>query len=88
MTDRFQLMVLPPHIEATVTYAAKVKRKGLYAARPGTGPVGETCGSCKHIVRAWNGRYRKCDLVRRLWTHGPGTDIKARSPACSKWEHE
>jgi hypothetical protein len=22
----------------------------------------------------------------RFWTHGPGTDIKAKSPACKHWE--
>lgn len=63
-----------------------VKHRGLYAALPGTGPDGETCGSCEHIARHPSGHYRKCALVRDRWTHGPGTDIKARSPACSKWE--
>jgi hypothetical protein len=24
--------------------------------------------------------------MRALWTHGPGTDIKASSPACAKFE--
>lgn len=85
MTDRFQLMVLPSHVETKAAGAYKPK-KGLYAAAPGTGPAGETCGSCKHCHRAWNGRYRKCELVRTLWTGGPGTDVKARSPACPKWE--
>lgn len=80
-----ELMIFPPHIEAQVTHAAKF-RKGLYAALPGTGPSEETCGSCKHCHRSYDGRFRKCDLVRRLWTHGPGTDIKARAPACNKWE--
>lgn len=85
--DRFQLMVLPAHIAANTTRAYKPK-KGMYAAAPGTGPDGETCGSCKHCHRSGDGRYRKCELVRRLWTHGPGTDIKARSAACSKWEKD
>lgn len=62
-----------------------------YAATPGTGPQGETCRSCKHYAhnRGSEGRskpYPKCGLMRPLWTNGPGTDIKARSPACSKWE--
>jgi hypothetical protein len=60
--------------------------KVLYAALPGTGPAGETCGSCKNIVRRqWDKIYLKCGLCRDRWTKGPGTDIKARSPACSKW---
>lgn len=79
-----ELMLLPPHIAETLTRAIRVKKSGLYADWPETGPVGETCGSCKHIMRT--AHYRKCELVRKLWTGGPGTDIKARSPACSKWE--
>lgn len=59
-----------------------VQQRG-YAAPPGTGPAGETCGSCEHIVRGR--KYRKCELIRAKWTHGPGTDILARAPACSKW---
>jgi len=55
-----------------------------YIALPGTGPIGETCGSCKHIARFR--KWRKCALNRPRWTGGPGTDILARSPACSRWE--
>lgn len=59
-----------------------------YAALPGTGPEGETCKSCRHIVRLdeYAKVYRKCGLVRDRWTHGPGTDIKAGKPACRRWE--
>lgn len=53
-----------------------------YAAPPGTGPPGETCGSCQH---KGGRKFLKCDLQRHRWTHGPGTDIRARSPACSRW---
>lgn len=60
-----------------------VKRQG-HVAPPGTGPKGETCGTCKHIRRFR--RYRKCDLARPNWTGGPGTDILARDAACMKWE--
>ena len=59
-----------------------------YAATPGTGPVGETCRSCQHYTHndTRTARlYRKCALMRSTWTGGPGTDIKASSPACSKW---
>lgn len=60
-----------------------------YAAPPGTGPAGETCKTCKHYThRHWGGTYRKCMLNRAKWTRGPGTDIRAGSPACSKWEAE
>lgn len=55
-----------------------------YAAPPGTGPKGETCGSCKHIFREL--RYRKCEARRGAWSHSRGTDILAGSPACRQWE--
>jgi hypothetical protein len=58
-----------------------------YAAPPGTGPSGETCGSCAYIRHSGNaGRYKKCELQRFRWTHGPGSDIRSGSPACSRWE--
>lgn len=60
-----------------------IQQRG-YAAKPGTGPKGETCGSCKHIRRGR--RYRKCELTRACWTHSQRTDILARAPACAKWE--
>ena len=68
-----------------------VKRRGKHyvaprggADRPGTGPKGETCGSCKHIRKGE--KFAKCELTRRCWTHGPKTDIRVRWAACSKWE--
>jgi len=61
------------------------KRRGLYAATPGTGPAGETCGSCKHWVSpAGRKRHPKCGLTN--YTHGDATTIRLSSPACSKWE--
>lgn len=64
-----------------------VTKKGLYAALPGTGPAGETCGSCANLSgHTMSRRYRKCALTRARWTGGPGSDVKVRSPACSKWK--
>lgn len=58
-----------------------------YRAMPGTGPVGETCGSCAHLAKVRMSRsYPKCGLMRPVWTHGRGTDVLVRSPACSVWE--
>ena len=58
-----------------------------YAYMPGTGPANETCGSCKHIVRKRQSKtWLKCALAERKWTHGRGSDILARSPACKFWE--
>jgi hypothetical protein len=60
------------------------RRRG-HAAIPGTGPKGETCGTCAHLARHRMAKtYLKCDLIR--WTSGPGTDVRAKDPACSRWE--
>jgi len=76
----------------TAMGAGKMKgvRKG-YAGIPGTGPAGETCGSCQHHAHNPNRTakvYHKCALNRARWTGGPGSDILVRSPACQKWEKE
>lgn len=63
-------------------------KKG-YAAIPGTGPACKTCRDCKHkrsISNTGNKTWIKCELRRSTWTHGEGTDIRASSPACSKFE--
>lgn len=59
-----------------------------YADKPGSGPEGETCGSCQHAERVEYHRktYRKCGMARNKWTHGTGSDIRLKSPACSLWE--
>ena len=58
-----------------------------YAAPPGTGPEGETCGSCAHhVIRQFAKDYHKCALMRTYWTGGGATDIRVRSPACKRWE--
>ena len=65
----------------------KTTQPNGYAARPGSGPEGETCGSCKHLYRNRLAKtYLKCALMRRHWTGGAGTDVKARAPACRNWE--
>ena len=46
--------------------------------------------TCKHIDRVTSDSGRKnfikCGVIRHRWTHGPGTDIRAKSPACRFWE--
>lgn len=64
------------------------KKKKGYAARPGSGPEGERCNTCKHYWVSSNGRFRKCELIRRHWTNSYGTDILAKSPACKFWERQ
>ena len=64
----------------------KPKGLGGYAAKPGTGPSGEDCGTCRHLERIRYAKtYLKCGLMRQVWSHGPGTDVRAGSPACDKW---
>jgi hypothetical protein len=60
-----------------------------YAATPGTGPKDQTCKTCQHVHRStWNGRktFIKCALMQHAWTNSYGTDIRASSPACRRWE--
>ena len=61
-----------------------------HAAPPGSGPKDETCRTCEHytIVHTGSraGPYRKCGAARAKWTRGPGSDIRARDPACRLWE--
>lgn len=56
----------------------------------GSGPEGRTCRDCAHycVVDYHDRTYRKCGLMRALWTHGPGTDIRARWAACREFEED
>jgi len=54
----------------------------------GSGPEGETCGSCGHktTTQGWTAKpYTKCRVMMHEWTHGGGTDIKCRWHACQRW---
>ena len=63
-----------------------VKKRG-HAALPGTGPVGETCGTCEHLESKRMAKaYLKCGLMVNYWTGGPGTDVRAKDAACRRWE--
>jgi hypothetical protein len=74
-------------LERTAREAGQ-KRKG-HAWMPGSGPAGETCGGCQYYVRKTSGArrvFRKCKLMEAHWTHGPGSDIRAKDAACKFWE--
>lgn len=68
------------------------RRPGLnaYPAPPGTGPEGKTCRDCANYSRAEGASktFPKCELMRPVWTHSYGTDIKARAPACAKFQEK
>lgn len=81
---QFDLMVLP---ESALKAVRPKSKKHGHAAIPGTGPDGETCGSCRHLYRrAMSKTYLKCGLMRAYWTGGEGTDVRARDAACRRWE--
>ena len=57
-----------------------------YAARPGTGPQGETCGTCQHCcAKTRNRTYYKCGLCVSNWSASRTSDVLLRSPACQFW---
>jgi hypothetical protein len=68
--------------------SARIVAKTGYAAKPGTGPNNETCKTCQHSVPLRPGAktFYKCLLIKAGWTNSIKTDIKLKSPACSKWE--
>ena len=67
--------------------SARSRPGGLHAGAPGTGPKGESCGTCANLARKHLGKtYLKCLLCLPFWTGGGGTDVKARDPACNKWQ--
>jgi hypothetical protein len=69
-------------------YGEGPPRRTGHAAPPGTGPAGETCGTCRHF-------YHEeipvamviftCRLCEKHWGDG-ATDIRASDPACRCWE--
>lgn len=74
---------------AGISQGRKPTVKNGYAAQPGTGPEGKTCRDCAHkrmCSNTGNKSWIKCELRRATWTGGEGTDIKASSPACSKFQ--
>jgi hypothetical protein len=79
--------------EGAMTDAERKRMRRRASERPrghampsGTGPTGETCGSCRHLVRRqWSKTYLKCGLNQAAWTHGSRSDVRARDAACSKW---
>lgn len=55
------------------------------AAPIGSGPPGETCRTCAHSrFIKFAKTYHKCALVKT--TGGPGTDIRLKWAACSRWQ--
>lgn len=77
---------LTPEERRRLLHPPKAKKTG-HIAPPGTGPAGETCGSCDHKRRRLGvqGHFLKCGLNEANWTGGYGTDIRAKDAACKMW---
>lgn len=71
------------HLRALLPVVGE-KRRGLYAAAPGTGPVGKTCRTCVHLAHMRPGKHPKCGLTK--YTHGDATTIRTSTPACHRYE--
>lgn len=85
MTDLFgQPVIDRPQFTAHGKKKRDETPKG-YAARPGSGPAGETCKTCANasLNTGYSKNYYKCLLLQRVWTSSYGTDIRLKSPACS-----
>jgi hypothetical protein len=87
MKDMFGNEVTVEEARRLLKAKPKPTKRG-YAAPPGTGPVGETCKSCRHYRSVCGGAksFPKCALMQASWNHGYGTDILARAPACREWK--
>lgn len=87
MTDQKDLFDAGPRFSEMELSVFKRGRNST-PHRPGSGPAGQTCGTCKHLehVEHHDKHYLKCGLMRALWSRGPGTDIRAKWPACRRWE--
>ena len=68
---------------------SKIPANPCTPARPGTGPEGAACKTCRHLARQkLANTYIKCGLMRHCWTHGGATDIRAWWPACRFYEEQ
>lgn len=87
-TDLFGQPAPPPPEISPRT--GKVVRKVVpsgHPARPGSGPEGETCGTCRHSKRlSYTRGFYKCWLYRGAWTCSRRTDVLLRDPACRFWQ--
>lgn len=78
----------PPHRYETGVRSPKAAG---YAAPPGTGPEGQTCGTCAHCHvrsarRTPRRRFYKCGLRIATWNTDRSSDVLVSSPACRLFE--
>lgn len=79
-----------PTIDELKQQLYELKRSGTRPeARPTTqlAANGRTCRTCRHATRiSYSNSFYKCGLAQNKWTHGRGTDIRLKDPACAKYE--
>ena len=65
-------------------------RKNAHPYPPGTGPEGETCGTCAKCckIEYHDKIYYKCAYMKHAWTHGLGTDLRLKDEACFLWKEQ
>jgi hypothetical protein len=64
-----------------------MRRDRAHPYRPGSGPEGESCGSCaKLVIKRFSEDFFQCHVQRRYWLSEERTDIKATDRACLAWE--
>ena len=80
-----------------IEHKGEPKKENPYKGRsrahpypPGSGPKGESCGTCARArCLPYHGKnYWKCWYMRHTWTHGLGTDIRLKDPACKLWKEK
>jgi hypothetical protein len=64
------------------TRGGHAARRQAWALDLGLGPEAKTCGDCAYLIRRGSSsrHYFKC--TAQVLTHGPGTDIGKKDPAC------
>lgn len=86
MPDRFELEA---EMDAPLVRLRKPRRDPIprgHAAPLGTGPAGETCGSCGNLkLRRLSKVYYKCGLMKHAWTGGRASDVRTKDAACKHW---
>ncbi len=65
------------------------RRQALLGKHPTGRPLlggPESCRTYTHCLRFQRAKaWHKCALDHHRWTHGRGSDIRLRWPACSQW---
>lgn len=78
---------LEEHPEFRNAEPVKHPRDRAHPYPPGSGPPGQSCGTCAKLCeRVFRKTYFKCHVLKRFWSAGPATDVRKKDPACMAWE--